>query len=94
MRNYELMWITPNELTDSEVQGIMDRVEVKIKEEKGKVYSAELWDRREMSYRIKDFDAGAYCLAYFTAPADSIESIKLFFKSIPQVIRHLILSLD
>jgi ribosomal protein S6 len=82
---YEVVFITRQDLTPNEVDGIADKFKKIVEEQKGKLVSKEYWGLRTLAYKIKKNLRGHYVLMNIEsdyAPIAEIERLMGFDENI------------
>ncbi len=90
MRRYELLWILPGDASDEDCEASVSRTTSTIAASGGKLHSAELWGRRNLSYPINKHTEGAYYVAEFSADGDGVVRIGKQMTADQSVLRHMI----
>ncbi len=88
---YELLYIVSGSLTDVEVQTVMKSIEALLLGAGATLTSHKSEGRLPLSYPIKKAKTGSYVLAFFEAPAASIEQIEKALRIDADLLRHLLL---
>ncbi len=92
MRHYEAMYIVDAELTDEQLDPIMDKYKKVVSDMGGVVGETGKWEqgRRRLAYEINRRREGIYVLMNFEANADVPAELDRVFKISDDVFRHII----
>lgn len=96
MRRYEAMFIVDAELSDEQLDPILQKYSKIVTDMGGTVTQTGKWEqgRRRMAYEINDRREGLYVLMYFTANTDVPKELDRVFRISDDVIRHMIVLQD
>ena len=94
MRKYEAMAIMRPDLSDADLQKLLDRFKAVIEDQGGTVESAAKWEKRKLAYEINDYKEGNYVLFNFEAEAKAPSELGRQMRINDDVIRHRIFRLD
>ena len=93
---YELTYIIPGKVNDSDVASIQAKVDAVLVENGGKSNIAQnvftVPQKKKMSYEIDDSQYGYYVTVYFNAESDAIEKISKSLDMNNDILRFLIIS--
>lgn len=94
-RTYELTYLLPGSMTDSEVAQVRTEVETLLKKYKAEVIKNEDWGRKPLSYVIthngkKNSDA-MYVHVVFSANSNQAQALERDVYLLSKVMRHLLL---
>lgn len=92
MREYEIMWILPGDSTEKQVDDSIVLVKNAVESRGGEIETASLWQKRTLSYPIKNFMEGTYCLAQFLVEREIVSELNGLFQAEQSILRHLIVS--
>ena len=90
VRLYEAMYIVRPEVADEDLRALMGRVADTIGQIGGTIDLHDVWERREMAYKIDGCKRGTYVICYFNADSESIEALRREMELEEQVLRHVI----
>ncbi|TRZ78056.1 30S ribosomal protein S6 [bacterium] len=94
---YELTYIIPGKVNDTDVPNIQAKVDAILVENGGKSHIAEnmftVPQKKKMSYEIEDSQFGYYVTVYFNAEPEAIEKISKSLDLNNDVLRFLIISI-
>ena len=93
-RSYELGFIIPSNIQESETKSVIEVVKGWIKELGGEVTNVDYWGRRRLAYTIEDFREGYYVFFTMDYPTENLGELERSLKLSDQVIRHLVVRLD
>ena len=98
MSLYELTFILRQDIANSEIKKIKDKMIHAIKENGGKILKEEYWGLRSLAYIIKKNKKGHYIMLVFnTSTAQAIKELKRIISisySSGDVIRDLLIKLE
>lgn len=89
MREYELTYLVSDEVAESDLKKITDKVAGFITSEGGKVTKEESWGRRKLAYPIGKKMFATYITIWFEMEAPKLTELDHELRVFPQVIRHL-----
>lgn len=90
MKQYELTYLTPQELTEEEVKNLQDKLASLIQEKKGSVIEFQKAYKRKLAYEIKKKDIAYVNTVIFQLETGDLESLKKSLKEEPRILRDLI----
>jgi small subunit ribosomal protein S6 len=93
-RQYELGFIIPSNVPESDTQSVITTVREWIEGFGGEVTNVDYWGRRHLAYPIMDFHEGYYVFLRLDFPTTKIGDLERNLQLADQVIRHLIVRLD
>jgi len=93
-RQYELGFIIPSNVPESDTQSVIATVRGWIEGFGGQVTNIDYWGRRRLAYPIKDFREGYYVFLKLDFPTTKIGDLEHNLRLSDQVIRHLLVRLD
>jgi small subunit ribosomal protein S6 len=93
-RSYELGFIIPTSVQESETKSVMEVVKTWITDFGGEVTNVDVWGRRRLAYPIEDFREGYYVFFKMDYPTDRLGDLERNLRLSEQVIRHLVVRLD
>lgn len=89
MKRYEIVLVVLSDLSNDEVDGLIDRYSSIIAKQKGIVVRAEKWGTRKLAYRIKKQPRGNYILVDFAGDAACVIELERNLKFDDSVLRFL-----
>ena len=94
MPNYESVFITRQDITAAQVEGLVETFEKVIMDAGGSVPKKESWGLRTLAYKIKKNRKGHYTLMNIDAPADAIHEMERQMRINEDVLRYITLRVD
>jgi small subunit ribosomal protein S6 len=94
LRTYEALFIVRPDLKDEEIQAVAKEVESLITNQGGAIVRSEIWGRRKLAYKVKQFTDGCYVLIRFQSPPSFISRLEGYFRISETIIRHLVVYFD
>lgn len=91
---YESLFLIDSVKAASEWEQTVGVIRSILEKAQADVVSIRKWDERQLAYKIRGRDRGAYILCYFTAPAGNIDAIGKAVRLSELFMRVLILSAD
>ena len=89
MPYYETVFISRQDLTESQVKALTDDFSKIITTNGGKIHKTEQWGLKNFAYRIKKSRKGHYTLLEIDAPASSVHEMERQMRLHEDVVRHL-----
>jgi len=93
-RPYELGFIIPISVPETETQAVIEMVQEWITSRNGTVTKVDFWGRRRLAYPIQDFREGYYVFLQMDFPAQQLNDLEHNLRLHDRIIRHLIVRLD
>jgi small subunit ribosomal protein S6 len=87
---YELMVILSPEMSETDTEKELAEIRKHIKDADGEIYHEDLWNIRNLAYRIKKQDKGFYAIFYFTYDPLKIKELEKGLFLNQKVLRHLV----
>lgn len=94
LSNYEITFILRSDIQEMDVEKIVTKIQNGIASRGGQILTADNWGKQRLAYPIGKNEFGYYTTLVFTLPKTAVAEFELETKLTPEVIRHLILSLD
>ncbi len=96
MRHYEAMYIVDPDVTDEQLDPIMDKYKKIVTDMGGTVGETGKWEqgRRKMAYEVASRREGMYVLMNFEANPEVPKELDRVFKISDDVFRHIIVRQD
>lgn len=91
---YELTLLINPDLTEFDVQKVIDKIKKYIGSNKGEVIKEHSWGKKQLAYPINKAKFGYYHTIIFNAPREIINDFIRELQLNPEVFRYLNLSLD
>lgn len=92
MRKYEITYLVSDEVQESEIKKVSDKIAGFILEEGGNIIKEESWGRRKLTYPIKKQTFATYITTNFEIPAEKISTLDHEIRVFAPIIRHLIVA--
>jgi len=93
-RQYELVYITPPEITEEALADLHQQVAAVVDRFGGNIEKTENWGRRKLAYEIGRHKDGIYVLEVINGTGDVMKEIDRRLKVLDQVVRHLVVRVD
>ncbi|MBN1200240.1 MAG: 30S ribosomal protein S6 [Anaerolineae bacterium] len=93
-RKYELGFIIPTSVQESETQAVINDVREWIQGHEGTITNVDFWGRRRLAYPIQDFREGYYVFLQMEFPAQKLSELEHSLWFDERVLRHLVVRLD
>lgn len=87
---YELMYIIPSKFSDSEIDGVINKVAGVLEKHGAKVEQSQNLGKIKFAYPIAKVRHGTYVLSYIEAQAESVSKIEKDLRLTDEVLRHLL----
>jgi small subunit ribosomal protein S6 len=94
LNDYETVFITIPEISDSHLKNIKSKIESSISKTKGEVVKLDDWGVKKLAYEISSNKKGKYVLYDYKAGADSIKDIERTLKLDENVLRYMTVKKD
>lgn len=91
MKSYEAMVILDPTVVDAEVETLVKGFEGDLVSGGGTVATREIQGKRVLAHQIKGHREGIYTLLNFQAPSEAVTKIEKKFRTMPQVLRFLLI---
>ncbi len=92
--NYEMTFIIGGDVQEFDVQKLVTKVQDSISARGGHVLTSDMWGKQRLAYPIGKHEFGYYTTLVFSHPGTTISEFEQEVRIMPEVIRHLIISLD
>lgn len=93
-RQYELGFIIPSNMAESDTQTVIGAVQEWIEKNEGSVTKVDYWGRRRLAYPINDFHEGYYVFLQMEYPTRRLDDLEHNLHFDERILRHLIVRLD
>jgi small subunit ribosomal protein S6 len=90
MRNYELTFIVPADVSEEELHGVVSQVQGWIEVAQGKVTRVDQWGRRRLAYHIGEYNEGFYVLLDVEMNPTATTELERNLKLSDKVMRYLL----
>jgi small subunit ribosomal protein S6 len=94
MRNYELTFIVPSDVSDDDLNGVVTQVQGWVEGTQGKVTRVDHWGRRHLAYNISEYHEGHYVLLGLEINPQATMELERNLKLSDKIIRHLLIRTD
>ena len=94
INTYELAVVVSPDLSEFDVQKVMDKVKTAITSKEGSIQKEHTWGKKRLAYPIGKAEFGHYQTLLFNSPRETIAEIDKDIRLTPEIIRHLIISLE
>jgi len=94
MQLYETIYITKQDLGDSELRAVEEKYESLLKLKKANIEYKENWGLRNLAYKIKNNKKGHYYFLVYNCEAEAVEELERNFKIDESIIRYLTTKID
>ena len=94
VRPYEALYIVRPDLSDEEVNSIMEKYKQVVESQGAEVENVNRWEKRSLAYEVKGQKEGIYVLMNFKSEAKAESELDRLLKIGDDVIRHIIVRLD
>lgn len=90
MRNYEIMLLIGGDLSDVEVQKVLEDFKGEVKNAKGKITFEDPWGRRELAYPVAKQEQGFYIVYKFDIDPTELPEFEAVLRLKKDILRYLI----
>ena len=94
MRRYELLSILNSEITEEELDNMVEKITQGIKKEGVEIFGVDKWGKRRLAYEIKKSKKGFYFLVQFSCEQQTLREIEKSLKFIDGIERFMIVVLS
>ena len=94
MRNYELTFIIPSDISEDDINGVVTQVQGWVEGVQGKVTKVDHWGRRRLAYDIAEYREGHYVLLNVDLEPQSTTELERNLKLSDKVMRYLLVRID
>ena len=94
MRHYETLFIISPEVSEDDIDRLLERYVGILEERGGFVAKVDKWGRRRLAYEVKKFRKGFYVLFDYGAEPAAVAEMERNFKIDEKVIRYLTVKQD
>lgn len=88
----ELLLVVRPNLTEQELQQVIQKVEEYIYHVDGKISKAENWGLKRIAYEIESFDKAYYILIKYSSPYDSSKSLEKILEKDGDILNSMIIN--
>jgi small subunit ribosomal protein S6 len=89
MRHYETLFIINPEMSDEEIDAVVEKYTGLLSESGAFIGAVDKWGRRRLAYTVKKFNKGFYVLFDYGASPEAVAEMERNFKIDDHVIRFL-----
>jgi small subunit ribosomal protein S6 len=93
-RQYELVYITPPEITEEALAELHTQVAAVVERFGGNIEKTENWGRRKLAYEIARHREGNYVLEVINGPGELTSELDRRLRVFDDVIRHMVVRVD
>jgi small subunit ribosomal protein S6 len=93
-RDYELVYVVRPDITDDNLDPIVEKVSQLITSRDGTISGVERWGKRKLAYPIKHFTEGHYVLSRFKLSPAGSKELEANLQITEEIIRFLIIVKD
>ena len=90
MRNYELALVLRSQLSEEEVQGVVEKVKEIVASRGGEAREVDFWGRRKLAYPIEKETEGYYLFISLLLPPEEVWEVSRQVRLLPPVLRHIL----
>lgn len=94
MRKYETIFILNPEISEDEVNSVVDKVKLLIEKSEGIIENVDFWGKKKLAYEINKKNDGYFVLINFSSKEDFPKELDRNFRIMDLVIRHIIVKKD
>jgi small subunit ribosomal protein S6 len=94
VRQYELVYITPPEITEEALGELHQQVAAVVDRFGGTIEKTENWGRRRLAYEINRQREGVYVLEVINGPGTMLTELDRRLRVVDQVVRHMLVRVD
>ncbi|HUL73680.1 MAG TPA: 30S ribosomal protein S6 [Vicinamibacterales bacterium] len=94
VRQYELVYITPPEITEEALADLHQQVVAVVDRFGGTIEKTENWGRRRLAYEINHQREGVYVLEVINGPGTMLAELDRRLRVVDQVVRHMLVRVD
>ena len=92
MKNYELIYLIPSDLTEKDLKEITERIKNFIQEENGVLIKTREFEKRKLGYPINKQKEGFWGSLDFSLNPEGLKNFAKKLKSDSQILRYMILT--
>jgi len=93
IKEYEILYIIPNEYTEAEIPGITAKIKDLIKSNEAEIIRDETLGKRKLAYPVKNSNHGYYILHHIKTEPSRLKKLDNDLKLAEEVLRHIIVNL-
>lgn len=92
-RMYEVMLVLKPDMLESNFKKKLKEFKIYLEEHDCKVTEEDIWEKRRLAYRIKQYDEAIYVVYNFESPTAFIKDLENHLRIDNDVIRHLVVTI-
>jgi len=89
LRKYEELLVVKPELSQEQVDSLLDKIKEQITQNGGNVIEAKLWEKKKLAYEIEKYNEGIYLLTIFEMAPAELDKLGRFCKLEQDIIRFI-----
>ncbi len=90
MKRYELGLVVKPNLSETEVNGLIERMKATVGEQGGSVEAVDLWGKRRLTYPVEKYTEGYYIFIRFLLSPLRVEEVSRVARLTEEVLRHIV----
>lgn len=94
MRNYELTFIVPSDVSEEDLANIVTQVQGWVEGVQGKVVKVDHWGRRRLAYNIAEYREGHYVMFSVELDPQASPELERNLKLSGKIMRYLLIRAD
>ncbi|MCS7023517.1 MAG: 30S ribosomal protein S6 [Bryobacteraceae bacterium] len=94
MRIYEELFILKPDVTEEEIDAVIEQIRSTVAAGGGTVEKVDKWGKRRLAYKVRKCTEGIYVLMVFSAPSETVKEIERRLRVSDSVIRFLTVRID
>jgi len=94
MRKYELLIILNPDISEEDLENMVEKITQSIKKEGGEIGGVDKWGKRRLAYEIKRSKKGFYLLVQFSCEPQRIKEIERGLKFVEGIERFMTIALS
>jgi small subunit ribosomal protein S6 len=91
---YETLVIAHPDISDEELQELIDKLKNVISLTKGESLKIDKWGKRKLAYKIKGFSKGFFLIVYFLGNQDVLQEIDRLLRFNERILRYQTVKID
>ncbi|MBL8231378.1 MAG: 30S ribosomal protein S6 [Bryobacterales bacterium] len=94
MRVYEEMFVLKPDVTEEDMEAVIELVRSTITASGGTVDKVDKWGKRRLAYKVRKYSEGIYILFVFSAKAETVKEVERRLRVSDPVIKFLTVRID
>jgi len=90
LRNYELALLLKPQLSEEEVQSVVEKVKEIVVSRGGETGKVDFWGRRKLAYPVEKETEGYYLFVSLLLPPEEVREVSRQVRLLPSVLRHIL----